>query len=184
MNENKEINQQTNDVTIDEIKEPVEAPNQDSTAESASKVWTEDEVNKLIQSEKSKAKYALMQEFGVKSVDEFKTLKETYEKSINEKSELEAGRDTLMKENSTLKEDLVMAKLGVSDDYKEDLLKLAREKVDDTHSLEDVSKDLVKRFPQMLGNTQVVKTGVEKTETMHKQGPSEELTKRFPWLLK
>lgn len=180
----KETNQQTN-VTIDEIKEPVEAPTENSTSEPAPKVWTEEEYNKAIQSASSKAKYELLKELGIANVKEFHDLKATYEKSINEKNELETGKDNLTKENSKLKEDLVMARLGVSDDYKEDLLVLARPKVDESHTLEDVSKDLLKRFPQMGGiKSAGLKTGVERTETTHKPGPSEELLKKFPWLSK
>lgn len=144
---------------------------------------TETELNKRIQSASSKAKNELMKELGINSVKDFQDLKTNYETAINTKTSLEENINTLNQEKNKLSEDLLLTKLGVSEEYREDLLTLAKSKVDNEHSLEDVSKSLLEKFPQFKATKETIKMGTEKAEIKQDTPPVDtELSKRFPWL--
>ena len=85
------------------------------------------------------------------------------------------------KKNTTLEEDLLLTKLGVSEEYKKDVLTLAKSKVDESHNLETVSKDLLEKYPQWKNVKETVRMGTEKSEDVTPE-VSSTLTARFPWL--
>jgi len=132
--------------------------------------YSKEEYKKAIQSSQSKAKYELLKELGINNVQEFKNLKGIYDTSIKEKTDLEAKQNEITEKYKELQSDLLLEKLGVSDEYKQDLLTLAKNKVDDKHTLEDVSKDLLIKYPQWTKYTaEKIKIGTEKTELRSKE---------------
>ena len=166
-----------NNITAESETAPVEADNNTTIT------LTETELNKRIQSASSKAKNELMKELGINSVKDFQDLKTNYETAINTKTSLEENINTLNQEKTKLSEDLMLTKLGVSEEYREDLLTLAKSKVDNEHSLEDVSKSLLEKFPQFKATKETIKMGTEKAEIKQDTPPVDtELSKRFPWL--
>ena len=170
-------NEQVVDTSIQDTSAPVEADNNTTIT------LTESELNKRIQSATSKGKNELMKELGISSVKDFQDLKTNYETAINTKTSLEENINTLNQEKVKLSEDLMLTKLGVSEEYKEDLLTLAKSKVDDNHTLEDISKSLLEKFPQFKGVKETIKMGTEKAEIKQDKPPvDEEMAKRFPWL--
>ena len=156
---------------------PVEADNNTTIT------LTEVELNKRIQSASSKAKNELMKELGINSVKDFQDLKNNYETAINTKTSLEENINTLNQEKNKLSEDLILTKLGVSEEYREDLLTLAKSKVDNEHSLEDVSKSLLEKFPQFKGVKETIKMGTEKADIKKDKPPvDDEMARKYPWL--
>ena len=143
--------------------------------------YSKEDYDKAIQSAKSKAKYDILKELGINSVKEFQELKSTYENAINEKKTLEKSLTDMNKKNTTLEEDLLLTKLGVSEEYKKDVLTLAKSKVDESHNLETVSKDLLEKYPQWRNVKETVRMGTEKSEDVTPE-VSSTLTARFPWL--
>ena len=143
--------------------------------------YSKEDYDKAIQSAKSKAKYDILKELGINSVKEFQELKSTYENTINEKKTLEKSLADMNKKNTTLEEDLLLTKLGVSEEYKKDVLTLAKSKVDESHNLETVSKELLEKYPQWKNVKETIKMGTEKSEDVTPE-VSSTLTARYPWL--
>lgn len=170
-------NEQVVDTSIQDTSAPVEAETNTTIT------MTEAELNKKLQSASSKAKNDIMKELGINSIKDFQDLKTNYETAINTKTSLEENINTLNQEKTKLSEDLLLTKLGVSEEYREDLLTLAKSKVDNDHTLEDVSKSLLEKFPQFKGVKETIKMGTEKAEIKQDTPPVDtELSKRFPWL--
>lgn len=141
-----------------------------------------DEYKKAIQSSASKAKFEILKELGIANVKEFHDLKTTYEQAISGKSDLETQIKNLNDEKQSLEEDLMLTKLGVSEEFKKDILTLAKSKVDENHSLSDVSKELLEKYPQWKSVKETIKIGTERSDVKDAPEISQELLNRFPWL--
>ena len=168
------------------VQEPIaddsNAINNESSPEKVETI-SMDEHKKALQSAASKAKFDILKELGINSVKEFQELKSTYETAINEKSTLEKSITDLNKKNTTLEEDLLLTKLGVSEEYKKDILTLAKSKVDEGHNLETVSKELLDRYPQWRGVKETIKMGTERSEAEYKSdAASSPLLAKYSWL--
>lgn len=147
--------------------------------------YSKEDYDKAIKSASSKAKYDILKELGITSVKEFQDLRSTYENAISSKASLEESISNLNKEKSKLQEDLMLSKLGVSEEYSNDLLTLAKSKVDESHTLEQVSKELLERYPQWRSSREIIKMGTEKSDNRAKEPDVEsDLLKRYPWLSK
>ena len=144
---------------MDNEKTLIEESVQDTSVEDSNTVKEESSVQevetyskadyeKAIQSASSKAKNEILKSLGINSVKEFQELKNTYQTAINEKTTLEENISNLNKENTKLQENLLLSKLGVSEEYSNDLLTLAKSKVDENHSLEQVSRELLEKYPE------------------------------------
>jgi len=145
--------------------------------------FSREDYDKAIKSASSKAKYDILKELGINSVKEFQELKNTYETAINEKVSLEENINTLNKDKVKLQEDLLLSRLGVSDEYSNDLLTLAKSKVDENHTLEQVSKELLEKYPQWRNSKETIKMGTEKTDNKAKKPEIDQtLLKKYPWL--
>ena len=175
MNENEVLN---NNITETDVP-----GNEVEPAKEATITMSELDFNKRIQSERSTSKNELLKELGIKSVKEFTELKASYETAINSAKSLEDNITNLNKDKTKLQEDLLIARLGVDEKHKDDLLTLAKSKVNDTNSLEDVAKDLLNSYPQFKAVKEPFKMGTDRaigTESGKKV--SEEMAARFPWL--
>ena len=171
-------NEQVVDTSIQDTSAPVEAETNTTIT------MTEAELNKKLQSASSKAKNDIMKELGINSIKDFQDLKATYETAVNDKNILEENIKTLNQEKTKLSEDLMLTKLGVSEEYRDDLLTLAKSKVDNAHTLEDVSKSLLEKFPQFKSTKEQIKMGTEKANIKDTVIPptDSDLVRRFPWL--
>ena len=144
---------------------------------------SEEEYKKAMQSSASKAKYALLQELGIKNVDQFKELKNTYDSAIKEteglKSQLEASRNDYAK----LQEDYSVMKAGVSDEYKEDFLTLVKSKVSAEKSFEVAAEEILAKNPHWRVSREVLKMGSDKNPEPTKESDSSEyLKKKYSWI--
>ena len=145
------------------------------------KTYKEEEFNKALQSQKSKGKFEILQELGIKSVDEFKNLKNTYETSINEKEELSNKLEALQREKDTLMEENTVIKLNIAEEFKSDALTLAKTKVSSEVTLEMALNNILEKNPNWRKSGESLKIGTEKSENKTSE-ISEDLKTRFPWL--
>jgi hypothetical protein len=136
------------------------------------KAPSKEEYEIAIKSAANKANTEILKSLGVKSVKEFK---ETYTKFEQEKSNL----DTLIKEKdeyagksksleaelNSLKQERVLDKYNVQSEYREDLVKLAMDKVTEDKPFENVLKELVEgKYKYVVATSSNIKMGTEKTK--------------------
>jgi len=160
-------NEQTQEVTI-QASSTVETGTADPTnpaPESTYQAPTEQEYTKALQSAASKAKYSLLQELGVKSVQEFRDLKATYETSIKDSGEIRTKLEESEKKVVGLTEDIATMKAGVSDEFKDDFLTLVHSKMSADKSFDDAAKEVLDKNPTWKVGSEPIKLGNDKSET-------------------
>ena len=138
---------------------------------------TEEEYNKAIKSERSKAKNEVLQELGTKSIDEAKS---TLQKTATLETEL---NDTKSK-YQTLEQDYHLSKVGVKDEYREEVVTLAKAKVNDETTFDKALEAVVEKMPFVTGKSfqkQVGSQPGQKEETGEKT-VTEQLAKKYPWI--
>lgn len=169
-------------ITESEVTTEVTVENQEPSKVEV-ETYSAEDYKKGMQSAASKAKFEILKELGIASVKEFRDLKTTYENSISNMKTIEENLNNVNKKNNELQEELILSKLGVSDEYKNDLLTLAKSKVSEEHGLEEVSKELLNKYPQWLRSNEKVKIGTEKSEIEKKTSKySNYENQKWPWL--
>ena len=118
------------------------------------KTYTQEEVNKMIQSEKSSAKYEILNSLGITSVAEFQAQKTELEQKAHANEEAKAQLDNLQKEFDNYKKDSFAKSLGINDTQMTDFKTLVNSKVDDTHTFEDVAKSVYEQYFKKVSITQ------------------------------
>jgi len=123
------------------------------------KTFTEEELNKLLQSERSKAKNEILKALDIKSVDAGK-------ENLTKAEQLELNLKTALDKLEKLEEENAVVKVGVEEQFREEALTLAKAKVNSTKNLEAALKEVVAKFPGLTGKSgeAVTKVGAEKTE--------------------
>ncbi len=165
-----ELNAETNE-TVDTVSNsPAEIQNTQEVKE-----WqapeSEDALNVLMNASANKAKTEILKDLGVKSIKDFKeskTLFEAKQEEFNtistERDQFSSKYDSAVKELDGLKEAVTLDKLNISDEYKEDLLKLAKPQVSDDKSLEDILSDMVTtKYKYATTTPGKFKVGIEKS---------------------
>lgn len=187
-------NQET---VVEEVKvnEPSQEVSSESTAEDTKQEWvapqTPDELDVMLKSASNKAKTAILKELGVKSIKEFK---ESYEQTQSKLSEFEniqkekdkyaSKYESLVNEHTSLKHERVLDKLNIQDEYREDLTKLALDKVNDSMDFEAVISDMVNdKYRYTVNGNQQLKMSTEKTQKEEDtNGLSSKTIKKYPWI--
>lgn len=175
-------NEQVIDTTIQEHDNVDSTVVKDESTVVENETYSKADYDKAIKSAASKAKYDILKELGINSVKEFQELKNTYETAITEKGNLEKTLTDLNKKTTSLEEDLILTKLGVSEEYKQDMLTLAKSKVDESHNLETVSKELLEKYPLWKNTKETIKMGTEKTDRPNEPEVNSALLAKYPWL--
>lgn len=155
----------TSDKKVEEHKQPFKS------------FESEEDYNKVLQSERSKAKYQILKDLGLENVEEFKSMKKTFDESAAKTSELEA-------KVKDLQTDLELEKIGLSEGKKEEFLALAKLK-DGTgqKTLTQVSEELRKEYPQLFRKDNPgVSIGTDKGDPKPMNIYGDELVKKYPWL--
>ena len=160
-------------------EETTTQPDQKEVVENEWIAPTQEEYNKAIQSASSKAKYALLQELGIKSVDEFKTKANTYEEAIKETESLKKANSDYANQINGLKEEMLISQLGVSEDYKEDFLTLAKAKVTESKDFTTAAKEVLDKNPNWRNLQEPIKMGTEKSEQKQIHNS---LSKKYSWI--
>lgn len=153
------------DVDTTETETPVE------------KKYSEEDINKAVQSAAGKAKGDILKELGISSVKEFKELKKSFDEAVSTKSELESKIDYLSNQ-------LVCKELNVKNEYRDDFIDLAKKRIKDGITFEEAAKTVSELYPSMLEkNSTYEKTGIEKKNNGKSESKySEELLKKYPYL--
>ena len=173
MEENKDVQvEQVNNTSPQEEQKPF-------------KVFaTEEEYRKEVQSAKSNGKFEILKEIGVKNLDEVRTRFTELEAVKNELVEASKFKDeleTIKLERQSLEENLLVTKLGVREDVKDDFLVLSKAKMTSTEgiSLEDAMKQTLEKYTSFKNEDSIVanKIGTEKTQKSPDRSHLMDLTK-------
>lgn len=162
--------------------------NEDNEAIDLPKTLEEFEIAKKAAA--NKANTEILKSLGVKSVKDFKELQAKanealtkHEELVKQSQDLIKEKETLSKEYETLKQTSILDRLAVKPEYRDDLVKLAKDKVDGTNSFESVLKNLIDTKYQHAVLKNTTRIGVEKTTTETNQSDiSPELQKKYTWL--
>lgn len=142
---------------------------------------SEEEYKKALQSASSKAKYSLLQELGINSVDDFKQKSAKYDEGIKELEQLKQKQAEYELQVDSLKKDLAVEQLGVSDEYKEDLITLAKAKVSDKVDFKSAAEEILNKNPNWKKGQSAPKLGTEKSE-VKPTTVDDVLSKKYPWI--
>jgi hypothetical protein len=154
-------------------------------------IESKEELNKLLKAEQNRTYTRALKELGVSSVKEFKELRakveqeKSYLETLTKERDEYAGKiKSLEAELNSLKQERVLDKLNVQEEYREDLVKLAMEKVTDEKPFEQVLKEMVEgKYKYTVANRLPIKMGIEKTEKVDQEpSVSDNLLKKYPWL--
>ena len=161
------------DIEVDEFKLPA----------------TKEEYEISIKAAVNKEKTNFLKELGVKSVKEYKESISKAEEALSKHEELIKQNEQIIKEKESisheyenLKQTSALDRLGVKEEYREDLVKLAKDKVTADNSFEAVVKNLVETKYQHTVQKPQVKIGTEKTDQQSGQSTSSELHKKYSWI--
>ena len=149
---------------------------------------TKEELDKLLKAAENRTYTRALKELDVTSVKAFKEYRTKLEQDrdtlIKEKDEYVGKYDNLVKEYTTLKQERILDKLNVQDEYRDDLVKLASEKATEDKPFEAVLKDMVEgKYKYTVADRNPIKMGAEKTEKVDQENTiSDALKKKFPWL--
>lgn len=177
----QETASEQNSATTDENKpveqeKPVEAkPVEQSWETPLWKAPTKDEYDKSLQSAASKAKYDILKELGINSVNEFKTKSDDASKALSDVATLKA-------ENENLKEDLICKELQVDDSYKDDLITLVKAKTTDSKDFKAAAQEVLNKNPNWSSAKSTVKIGTEKSEKIETSAVESKLADKYSWL--
>ena len=171
-----------------EVIPPVETKPEDKVDEFKLPT-TKEEYEISVKAAVNKEKTNFLKELGVKSVKEYKEsiskaeeALSKHEELIKQSEELKNQKESISQEYENLKQTSALDRLGVKEEYREDLVKLAKDKVDDNNSFETVVKNLVETKYQYTVQKPQVKIGTEKTEQESGQSTSSELHKKYSWI--
>lgn len=162
---------QTDVVSIEQTKQETITPEPKSDDVEFKLPTTKEEYETQIKSAVNREKTNFLKELGVKSVKEYKEqlsksqeALSKYDEAIKESQALTQKHETLSHEYDTLKQTNALDRLGVRDEYREDLIKLAKDKVTENEPIETVLKNLVEtKYQYTVQGKSTVKFGTEKS---------------------
>ena len=140
---------------------------------------TEEEFNNTIKSERSKAKGEVLNELGLKSIDEIK-------ERITKSTTLETKLTETESKYAALQEDYEVTKIGIKEEYRSEALTLAKAKVNTEMDLGAALKAVAEKMPMMVDAVK----GVRKigNDQSNKDGEAEaaalkaSLQKKYPFI--
>ena len=163
----------------------------DTTTSNEFKLPTsKEEYDTLVQSAVNREKTNFLKALGVKSVKEFKEQVSKANEALTKFEELAKRNEELTKtyesvshEYETLKQTSILDRLAVKPEYREDLVKLAKDKIDEKNSFEKVLQEMVEgkysyTVTPSSTSTIVKKIGTEKT-TVEAKSEVEKYLEKF-----
>lgn len=168
-------NQTIEQVQAQEHVEPAETVSTDEPSNEQPE-WkapeSKEELDKLIKAAENRTYTKALKELGVSSIKDFKEMRSKLEQEKSYLETLTKERDeyadkvkSLEAELNSLKQERVLDKLNVQEEYREDLVKLAMEKVTDEKPFEQVLKEMVEgKYKYVVNKPNKIKMGIEKTE--------------------
>ena len=165
-NQNQNLNNQNqNPNNQNDPQNPRENQNQDPNNQnkgnsSSDKHYSQQELNNLLANEKRTARNALLKELGfdIKDDKSYKDTVSNIKKTLDAgktqqqldkeaKEAAEAARGEAEGKVADLELQVAALKLGVNPEYLDDIIALARPKIDESHPLDKVMEELKKRYP-------------------------------------
>lgn len=138
---------------------------------------TEEDFNKTLQSERSKAKHEVLKELNVNTVAEVKTALTAYD-AVQKIAEELKGK------TSRLEEQLLVNQMGILPEFIQEAVTLAKAKTD--KPLTDALAEVVLKFPNMVAKIGVkpeVKLGTEaKPQEDLAALQTSNIAKKYPWV--
>lgn len=172
----------------EQVSETTEVVSNEQTQQEWKAPTTKEEYELALKSAVNKSNTELLKSLGVKSIKEFK---ESYNKFEQDKTQLENinkeletyknKSEEVIKENLILKQEKVMNELNIQEEYREDLLKLANEKVNSEKDLKTVLKEMIDTKYKYAVQSVKVKLGIEKSDTSQ-ANPISGLAKKYSWI--
>jgi hypothetical protein len=146
------------------------APVKETNTTAPYKVYgSEDEFKKDFQSVASKAKYEVLKELNVKSLDEVKSKiieLEAAKNELVEASKIKSEYEQVKLQKQQVEENLLLTQLGVVPELKDDFLVLAKAKVTPELPLAEAAKTVIEKYKYFKGESTItdaaVKIGLEK----------------------
>lgn len=152
-------------VTESQVTEVTNAPETENAVQDTGRVFTQEEVNKMMAKEKREGKLSVLKELGVEDVKNAKDGLKRYQdyldsqKTEAEKAQAEVQR--LTQEKAELEEKARMAdiqvaalKNGIKADFLEDAIILAQNKKTDAMTYDDIFNELKQSYPSFVGTVQ------------------------------
>lgn len=152
-------------VTESQVAEVTNAPETENAVQDTGRVFTQEEVNKMMAKEKREGKLSVLKELGVEDVKNAKDGLKRYQdyldsqKTEAEKAQAEVQR--LAQEKAELEEKARMAdiqvaalKNGIKADFLEDAIILAQNKKTDAMTYDDIFNELKQSYPSFAGTVQ------------------------------
>jgi hypothetical protein len=133
---------------------------------------SEEDFEKTLKSERSKAQAALLKELNIKSIDEGK---ETLTKATTYESELESTKSELQK----TKEFLALQELGVKEEYRAEALTLAKSQGGD---LKEALKNVIAKLPIMSVKVAELNLGTDKPKDPEEGTVKKHIGDKYPWI--
>ena len=152
---------------------------------------TKEEFEKAMKAAVNREKTNFLKELGVKSVKEYREQNTKAQEALTQFEELTKQKQALTQEKEavsqqyeSLKQTHTLDMLGVKPEYREDMVKLAQDKVTAENSFETVLKQLIEtKYQYTVQGKGNVKFGTEKTTEKTKDSTmSTELQKKYSWL--
>lgn len=134
---NKEVEKQVEETTVEETTEVVD-------------------VEKVVQSERSKAKFEVLNELGIKNVKDGKTLVEKgmqYDETATKLSEIQVELETLQQENSVFKSEKKYNDTSIklmADGFNPERLEGIKPLVDNEKTVEENVENIRELFPELF----------------------------------
>lgn len=167
-------------------------PGANHGAQGDGKSFTQTEVNTMMAAEKRTARNAVLKELGFDISDEknftqtMADIKKTLDAGKTQsqldaeaKKKAEEDRDAAMNKANSLEMKVAALSAGVNPDYLDDIITLAKVKVSDTVSVEDVMKDLKTKYPTFFSKSGESGTGSNVNPRRNNGNGSEGLGQRL-----
>ena len=153
---------------------------------------SKDALDVLLKAEANRTYTKALKDLGVNSIKEFKELQSKINEDMTSLETLTKEKDEyadtirgLEGKYNLLKQEQVLDRLNIQEEYREDLLKLAEDKIDENNPFDKVLTEMIEgKYKYAVAQSTKLKMGTEKTnkETETKDTYSKSTTQLYPWL--
>lgn len=148
-------------------------------------------LDNMLKAEANRTYTKALKDLGVSSVKEFKEAQIKLQEDLKSIESVRLEKEHAIKkatelqgEYNRLRTTSILNELNIEEDYREDLIKLASDKVNDETPIETVLKEMVEgKYKYTVANQSPIKIGTEKSQKISEDSTvSDGLKKKYPWL--
>ena len=137
---------------------------------------TKEELDSILKANANRTYTKALKDLGVNSVKEFKELQTKLESERNEIEAIVKERDTyansvkeLEAKYQKISQESLLNELNIDEEYREDLVKLAKDRTSDTKTLEEVLKEMTEgKYKYAVRKESQTRMGIEKSQISDK----------------